>query len=161
TDVFALGILGYQLATGQLPFRGKNPHEVLKRIADCQFTPPLEMNLLVSPGLAKIITRVLAKSPDARFPDAATMRRELCDELAVVGVAEPRAELQRFFNDPEGWARDFRPRLVAGLAAAGRRSSARGRTAGALSLWSRALQLSPDNSEVRALIEALGQRRRN
>ena len=40
TDVFAVGILLYQLCCGELPFKGKNPHEILKKIADCQYIPP-------------------------------------------------------------------------------------------------------------------------
>ncbi|MSP63565.1 MAG: serine/threonine protein kinase [Myxococcales bacterium] len=161
TDVFAVGILTYQLATGQLPFRGKNPHEVLKKIADCKFVPPEQLNPLVSPALSRTICRALAKSPDARFPDIGRMRRELCDDLATVGVSDPRAELAGFFTEPESWERAFRPRLVSALASAGRKAQARGKTASALSMWCRALTLAPDNSEVRALIDAVGQRRRH
>jgi eukaryotic-like serine/threonine-protein kinase len=160
TDVFACGILLYQLATGQLPFRGKNPHEVLKKIADCHFTPADQANPLVSPVLTRIISKALAKSPDARYPDVAAMRNALCDELATSGVDDPRAELAKFFADPVGWEKTFRPRLVASLAAAGRKAASRGRTALALASWSRALAIDPASVEVQALIEGLAARRR-
>ncbi|MGZ3429900.1 MAG: serine/threonine protein kinase, partial [Polyangia bacterium] len=59
TDVFAVGILTYQLATGQLPFRGKNPHEVLKRIAECRFVPANGVNALVGKRLNGVIDKAL------------------------------------------------------------------------------------------------------
>ncbi len=55
SDVFSLGIMLYQLATGSLPFTGRNPHEVLKRIAEGKFADPRTVNRLIADRLARII----------------------------------------------------------------------------------------------------------
>src|SRR4051812_40176001 len=81
TDVFAVGIITYQLATGQLPFRGKNPHEVLKKIADCKFAPPEAVNPLVGARLSRVIQKALSRDPGDRYPQVAPMRKELLDDL--------------------------------------------------------------------------------
>src|SRR6516225_8083260 len=104
TDVFAVGILLYQLATGQLPFRGKNPHEVLKRIAECKFAPAESVNPLIGKRLSRVIGKALSRDPGDRYPDVAPMRKELVDDLADVGVEDAREELRKFFADPKGWA---------------------------------------------------------
>lgn len=70
TDLFSLGIVGYQMLSGGLPFEGtplemarKNLYEAIPRIADRSGT-------LVDPGLEAIIHRLTAKNPDDRFQDA-------------------------------------------------------------------------------------------
>jgi eukaryotic-like serine/threonine-protein kinase len=153
TDVFAVGILTYQLATGQLPFRGKNPHEVLKRIAECRFVPADGVNALVGKRLNRIIDKALQREPDARYSDVGQMRRELMEDLADAGVDDARAELGRYFADPKSWTRAFRPRLVTALTASGRARAASGRTAAALELWGRALSYEPKSDELRALVD--------
>src|SRR5215471_3776205 len=90
TDVFSVGILLYQLATGHLPFRGKNPHEVLKRIAECRFQPAETVNPLVGTRLNRLIDKALAREPDARFADVGELRRELVEDLADAGVEDAR-----------------------------------------------------------------------
>jgi len=160
TDVFAVGILTYQLATGQLPFRGKNPHEVLKRIAECRFQPADAVNALVGKRLNRVIDKALQREPDARYKDVAEMRRELIEDLADAGVEDARAELARYFADPKGWARAFKPRLVAALTTTGKARAEAGRTAAALELWGRALSHEPKNEELRALVDGVAAHQR-
>jgi serine/threonine-protein kinase len=163
TDVFAVGILTYQLATGQLPFRGKNPHEVLKKIADCKFAPAESVNRLVGKRLNRVIGKALAKEPADRFADVAELRRELVEDLADSGVDDAREELRRFFADPKGWSRAFQPRLIQALITTGKARAAAGRTAAALELWGRALSLEPKGSasgELRALVDGVADRER-
>ncbi len=155
TDVFAVGILTYQLATGQLPFRGKNPHEVLKRIAECRFQPADAVNALVGKRLNRVIDKALQREPDARYADVGELRRELIEDLADAGIDDARAELRRYFADPKGWARAFAPLLVAALTAAGKARAQAGRTAAALELWGRALAHEPKSDELRALIDGV------
>lgn len=160
TDVFAVGILLYQLATGQLPFRGKNPHEVLKRIAECKYPAPEAVNPKIGGRLARVIAKALAKDPDARYPDVAPLRKELVEDLADAGVEDARAELRSFFRDPESWAREFKPRLVSALARRGKELESEGRMAAALDLWGRALAVDPRSPELRALVDGAARRRR-
>jgi serine/threonine protein kinase len=72
TDVFACGIVLYQLTVGRLPFEGKNPHEILKRIAECKFPDPRTENPRIGNQLGKIILRCMARRPDDRYPRSAS-----------------------------------------------------------------------------------------
>jgi eukaryotic-like serine/threonine-protein kinase len=160
TDVFSVGVMLYQIATGALPFSGRNPHELLKRIAEARFPDPRTLNRLVADRLSRVISRALAKKPDDRYPTMSAFVEDLKHYVADAGLEDVRGELARFFTDPDGYERDLRPRTVAGLVATGMREQAAGKLARALECWNRALAIEPRNADVlRALHRIEGRRR--
>ncbi|CAM3325019.1 serine/threonine-protein kinase [Corallococcus soli] len=90
TDIFSLGVLLYEALSGTRPFVGKTAGEVFARIRDGKFAPLHKVAPNVPAPLARIVKRALAVKPEARFPDAAAMRRELDLFLArEVRVSHP------------------------------------------------------------------------
>ncbi|MGB6641375.1 MAG: serine/threonine-protein kinase, partial [Thermoanaerobaculia bacterium] len=68
TDVFSLGVVLYEMATGQRPFEGQSSAELASAIL--RDTPPVLATLRAGlpEGLMEIVTRCLEKEPAARFP---------------------------------------------------------------------------------------------
>ena len=77
TDLFALGVVMYQMATGEVPFSGRNIVEVLQAVSNLTPAPPSRVNPDVPPPLDSLILRLLAKEPAGRFPSAAAVREAL------------------------------------------------------------------------------------
>ena len=77
SDIYSLGVMGYRMVTGRLPFGGGSFQEL---IAAHMTRDPVPMSSLVAdvpPELDAAITRALAKDPARRFPNAAAMREAL------------------------------------------------------------------------------------
>lgn len=148
TDVFSVGIMLYQLATGALPFSGRNPHEVLKRIAEGKFADPRTINRLVADRLAKIIARALARRPEDRYSTVALLVDDLTAFVSDAGLGTSRDELRAFFLAPDKYEKEVVPRMIDALVANGKREREAKRTARALELWNRALGMDPSNREV-------------
>lgn len=159
TDIFAVGIVLYQLVTGVLPFRGKNPHEILKRIAECRFEDPQKTNPRVGRELGRIITTALARDPNDRFADISEMTAALEKYLNGSGLTEHSAELGRFFASPRGYEMALRERLLHHLRTRGE-ELCEGQPVVALELFNRVLTIDPDNAEVMAIIEHMSRRGR-
>jgi serine/threonine-protein kinase len=77
TDIFALGVLSYELLTYRKPFRGEHLSTVLYRILNEQPEPVETVAPDVPPALAAVVRRALEKSPDKRFPSMQDLLREL------------------------------------------------------------------------------------
>lgn len=79
-DIFTIGVLAYQMATGRLPFRATSVPELLGRMLNTPATPPADLQPAIPQAGASAIVRALAANPDARFQTAGEM-------LAALGAS--------------------------------------------------------------------------
>lgn len=96
SDLYSLGIMLYQLATGQMPFQIKSPTEaVLKHVNEAP-TPPRAVRPGVPAPVEAVITRLLAKEPATRFATGEELAKAL--RQAAGGLTE--ADVTKF-SPPE------------------------------------------------------------
>src|SRR5712691_1049549 len=77
SDLFSLGALMYQMATGRPPFTGATSAVIFSAILEHDPVPPLELNSELPPKLQEIIDQALEKDRDLRYQSAADLRSDL------------------------------------------------------------------------------------
>ncbi len=88
SDLYSLGIVLYEAATGQLPFDGPDVVSVaMKQVSDPP-VPPRQINPNIDPQFEAIIMTALQKNPDDRFATAKEMQRAIDDYLSGRASAE-------------------------------------------------------------------------
>lgn len=80
TDLFSIGIILYQVATGQLPFNADAPLMVLEKIRDAEPEPFVARDPAFPPTATKIIGKLLKKDPQDRYQSARDLLADL-DEI--------------------------------------------------------------------------------
>jgi serine/threonine-protein kinase len=160
SDVFSLGTILYWLATGQLPFSGKNPHQVIKKIVHGAVTDAQQINPALGDSLARIIRRALSQAPEDRFQTVASMQAALHASLAELDLEDVDAELKFFFDNPGSYTRGLRQKISAKLLHSGKQALREGKHALALRSLDRVLALEPANTEVVELVDGIHRRQR-
>jgi serine/threonine-protein kinase len=89
-DLYSLGVVGYLLVTGRLPFG-------MGRVGELAPPHPQELNPGVPPALSRRAAACPGPAPDERFPDARAFREALVSCLAT--IVQPASPLSPFINE--------------------------------------------------------------
>jgi len=85
TDIFSLGVVLYEMLTGEKPFPGQSITTVIYKIVNEDPIPPRQLNPSIHPGLNEIVLRALAKEPDERYQSCRELLEDLRNYRAIGG----------------------------------------------------------------------------
>jgi serine/threonine-protein kinase len=103
SDLYAVGVMLYEMLTGRVPFTGTNPFLIMNDRLLNSPMPPREVDPTITPQLQEIIYRALEREPVNRYPDAHQFAWDL-EHQGQVGL-EDRPEFYDWKKRRTPWAR--------------------------------------------------------
>jgi len=101
SDVYALGVILYEMLTGTVPFTGANPFAVMNDRLLNQPRPPRELNPAITPQVQEIIYRALEREPKNRYASARELAHDLEHPEEVGLTPRPDAERWKHRQSPQ------------------------------------------------------------
>ncbi len=106
SDIFALGVILYELATGTRPFQGKSSSELMSSILRDAPSEVTSLRAELPPHFGRIIRRCLEKDPNRRYQSALDVRNELEDlqhEIAALRIFGKSSTSEEIERKPRRW----------------------------------------------------------
>jgi serine/threonine protein kinase len=100
SDIFALGIVLYELVTGRPPFTAESLGTLSYKVVHEDVVPPIELRPDIDPRLNEVIVKALARDPARRFQSA----EELSDALKAIPIGQPAAGKGAAVTSKSSWA---------------------------------------------------------
>jgi serine/threonine protein kinase len=153
TDIFSLGIVLYEVLTGQHPFTGSNPQAVLHQIVEGKYREPVEINSLLPPSLNQLIKKSLQKNIAERI-SLEDMSQYLSRYIKELNLEEPEKEIKKWLVSKEEYEKQINKRLANYHLAEGLKSKKNQNFHQALFHFEQVLKIDPENQQVHtALLE--------
>ena len=93
TDIYSLGVVLYELLTGQPPYRAQTPLAVVLKHVNEPLRPPREIKADIPQPLEQVVLKSMAKNRDQRYQSAAEMEQALKAALKEIESASPTANI--------------------------------------------------------------------
>jgi serine/threonine protein kinase len=103
SDIYALGVMLYEMLTGRVPFTGPNPFVIMNDRLLNSPIPPREIDPEISPQLQEIIYRAIERDPKRRYASAREFAKDL-EHPEQIGISD-RPELRDWKRRRSPWPR--------------------------------------------------------